>query len=45
MKSNDLKINNLIVGICTHESEFLTITEICKNLGIKNILVEKNIRN
>ena len=41
IKSNDLKINNLIVDICTPKSEFLTIIENCKSLGIKDVLVEK----
>lgn len=41
IKSNNLKIKNLIVDICTPKSEFLTIIENCKNLGIKDILVEK----
>lgn len=41
IKSNDLKINNLIVDICTPKSEFLTIIENCKSLEIKDILVEK----
>ncbi len=41
IKFNDLKINNLIVDICTPRSEFLTIIENCKSLGIKDVLVEK----
>jgi len=41
IKSNDLKINNLIVDICTPKSEFLTIIENCKSLGIKDVLIEK----
>lgn len=41
IKSNDLKINNLILDICTPKSEFLTIIENCKSLGIKDVLVEK----
>ncbi len=41
IKLNDLKVDNLIVDICTPKSEFLTIIENCKKLGIKDILVEK----
>lgn len=41
IKSNDLKINNLIVDICTPKSEFLKIIKNCKSLGIKDVLVEK----
>lgn len=41
IKSNDLKIGNFIVDICTPKSEFLTIIESCKKFEIKDILVEK----
>lgn len=41
IESNDLEINNLIVDICTPKSEFLTIIENCKDMGIKDVLVEK----
>ncbi|MDD5865300.1 MAG: hypothetical protein PUD07_02260 [bacterium] len=38
---NDLKVNNLIVDICTPKSEFLKLIEDCYSLNIKDILVEK----
>ena len=41
IENNNLHINNLIIDICTPKSEFLSIIKHCKNLGIKDILVEK----
>ena len=38
IKSNDLKINNFIVDICTPKSEFLTIIKNCKKFGEKMII-------
>ncbi|MDO5556995.1 MAG: hypothetical protein Q4G05_01950 [Clostridia bacterium] len=38
---NNLKSNNLIIDICTPKSEFFKILDICKQLGIVDVLVEK----
>lgn len=38
---NDLKIDNIIIDICTPKSVFLDIIEQCKKLKISNIIVEK----
>ena len=41
IKNNSLNIKEIIVDICTPKSVFLDIIEECKNLNIKNIMVEK----
>lgn len=38
---NNLDISNIIVDICTPKSVFLDIINQCKELGIKDIIVEK----
>lgn len=39
--NNNLDISNIIVDICTPKSVFLDIINQCKELGIKDIIVEK----
>lgn len=41
IEENKLKVNNLIVDICTPKSEFYNVLDICKKLGINDVLVEK----
>lgn len=41
IKDNNLKVNNIIVDICTPKSVFMKIIEECKKLDITNIIVEK----
>lgn len=38
---NNLLIDNVIIDICTPKSEFLSILNNCKNVGLKDILIEK----